>query len=366
MRIALMTSVKGWRGSAASYAKLALGLIHRGHAAHLIAASERLAARYEEEGLPVTLIPARNTGPQEIRALSRVFRGLKAEAVVVDTPRDLRLSAWAGLLHPARIVYRYNLNYRPARSHLADRLYLRRVSAFAFQSRFIQDDALRQQPWIRRRTRFHIPNGYDTVRFSRSPAEGAAFRRQWDIPANAPIVVTTAKLERNKGHEIAIEALSKLHRNGLELIYVICGDGSRDASLRALASQLGLPVRFTGLLDVESVVAALSAADVMLHPSIQEIFPNSVGEAMSCACAVVAADAGGTGELLGRDGRTGALVPPHDSEALANVVGELLQNPRRRASMGAMARQRIALEFNLERMVAGYEAALRQVAGARE
>ena len=81
---------------------------------------------------------------------------------------------------------------------------------------------------------------------------------------------------------------------------------------------------------------------------------------------MVAADAGGTGELLGRDGRTGALVPPHDSEAMANVVGELLQNPRRRASMGAMARQRIALEFNLERMVAGYEAALRQVAGARE
>jgi glycosyltransferase involved in cell wall biosynthesis len=255
------------------------------------------------------------------------------------------------------------LNYRPARSHLADRLYLRRVSAFVFQSRFIQDDALRQQPWIRRLTRFHIPNGYDTARFSRSPAEGAAFRRQWDIPANALIVVTTAKLERNKGHEIAIEALSKLHRNGLELIYVICGDGSRDAALRAFASQLGLPVRFTGLLDIDGVIAALSAADVVLHPSIQEIFPNSIGEAMSCACAVVAADAGGTGELLGRDGRTGALVPPGDSETMAVVVGELLQEPGRRTSMGAMARQRIEVEFSLERMVAGYEAALRQVAG---
>src|SRR3954466_953570 len=338
MRIALMTSVKGWRGSAASYAKLALGLIHRGHAAHLIAASQHLAARYEEEGLPVTLIPARNTGPQEIRALSHVFRGLKAEAVVVDTPRDLRLSAWAGLLEPARIVYRYNLNYRPARSHLADRLYLRRVSAFVFQSRFIQDDALRQQPWIERLTRFHIPNGYDIVRFSRLPAQGSAFRRRWDIPANVPIVVTTAKLEQGKGHETAIKALSKLHRNGLELIYVICGDGSREAALRAFASGLGLPVRFTGLLDVDSIIAALSAADMMVHPSVQEIFPNSVGEAMSCACAVVAADAGGTGELLGGDGGTGALVRPGDPEAMAKVVGELLQDPHKRARIGAAAR----------------------------
>src|SRR4051795_7710851 len=181
MRIGLMTSVKGWRGSAASYGKLALGLIQRGHGAHLIVASQGLAARYEEEGLPVTLIPARNTGPLEVRALSRVFRALNVEAVVVDTPRDLRLSAWAALLQRAKLVYRYNLNYRPARSHLADRLFLRRVSAFVFQSRFIQDDALRQQPWIERLTRFHIPNGYDTARFSRSPAEAAAFRRRWDI-----------------------------------------------------------------------------------------------------------------------------------------------------------------------------------------
>ena len=175
--------------------------------------------------------------------------------------------------------------------------------------------------------------------------------------------MTTAKLERNKGHEIAIEALSKLHRNGQELIYVICGDGSRDAALRAFASQLGLPVRFTGLLGVDSVIAALSAADVVLHPSVQEIFPNSVGEAMSCASAVVAADAGGTGELLGRDGKTGALVPPGNSETMAGVVGELLQDPSRRASMGVMARQRIEVEFSLDRMVAGYESALRQVAG---
>ena len=87
---------------------------------------------------------------------------------------------------------------------------------------------------------------------------------------------------------------------------------------------------------------------------------------MSCACAVVAADAGGTGELLGRDGKTGALVPPEDSETMAAVVGELLQDPGRRASMGVMARQRIELEFSLERMVAGYESALRQVAGERE
>jgi len=56
-------------------------------------------------------------------------------------------------------------------------------------------------------------------------------------------------------------------------------------------------------------------------------------------------------------------VPPGDSETMAGVVGELLQDPGRRTAMGAMARRRIEVEFSLERMVAGYEAALRQVAG---
>ena len=74
MQIALLTSANGWRGSGASYAKLARGLGERGHVAHLVTAAERLTSRVAAMELPVTEIPGRNTGPREIGALLRVLR----------------------------------------------------------------------------------------------------------------------------------------------------------------------------------------------------------------------------------------------------------------------------------------------------
>jgi glycosyltransferase involved in cell wall biosynthesis len=144
-------------------------------------------------------------------------------------------------------------------------------------------------------------------------------------------------------------------------VYVVCGNGFREAELRELAIAGGLPARFTGLLEIDQLIAAMSAADLVLHPSVQEIFPNAVGEAMSCARPVVAADAGGTGELMGRDGSTGILVPPGNPEAMAEAVSALVQDPARRDSLGFAARRRIQLEFPLERMITGYEDALRRI-----
>nr|MBA3894862.1 hypothetical protein [Gemmatimonadales bacterium] len=137
MRVALLSSANGWRGSGASYAKLARGLGERGHVAHLVTAVPRLTSRLAAMDLPVTEIHGRNTGPREVWALLRVLRRIRADAVVVDTPRDVRLAAYATLLHPARIVYRYNLNYRRARTDLMERAYLRRVAACIYQSGYI-------------------------------------------------------------------------------------------------------------------------------------------------------------------------------------------------------------------------------------
>jgi glycosyltransferase involved in cell wall biosynthesis len=361
MRIALLTSAAGWRGSGASYAKIARGLGERGHVAHLVTTSSRLTARFEKEGLRVSEIPGRNTAPREVRALWRELRRLGAEAVVVDTPRDLRLSAYATLLHRAPIVYRYNLNYRRPRNHLADRLYLARVTACIYQSRFIQENALQHAPWLARVGGYRIPNGYDTGRFAARSAAGSAFRQRWDIRPDIPVVLTSAKLASNKGHDVAIAALDRVRRAGQDLVYLVCGDGTREAELRALAAGSGLSARFTGLLDIDEMVAALSAADLVLHPSPQEIFPNAVGEAMACSRAIVAVDAGGTGELLGNDGSTGVLVPPERPDMMAAAIAGLLSDPARRNSLGSAARRRIEAEFPLRLMIDRYEAALRQV-----
>lgn len=365
MRIALLTSAKGWRGSAVSYAKIGRGLAERGHQTHLITASPALTARMAAEQLPVTEIPGGNTGPREVKALWRVLVARATEAVVVDTPRDLRLAALATLFHPARILYRYNLNYRAPRNHLADRLYGRRVDACVFQSEFIQNTATEKEPWVRRVPGYRVPNGFDTVRFAPGPSAGEVFRRKWNIPPKALVVLTSAKLERDKGHTAALVALNRVRHEMADLIYVICGNGAREEELRRLAAATEVSVCFTGLLDLDELIGGLNAADLVIHPSLQEIFPNAVGEAMACARPVIAADAGGTAELMGHDGSAGVLVPPNDPESLARETAALLRDADRRARLGAAARCRIESEFTLGRMIDGYEAALERVIGGQ-
>lgn len=363
MRLALLTSANGWRGSGVSYAKIARGLLDRGHEVHLVTSVPRLTERLARFELPVTELPGRDTGPREVAALAGLLRRAGIQAVLVDTPRDVRLAAYATLFRRARIVYRYNLNYRRPRTDLMDRIYLSRVAALIYQSHWIREEALAFVPRLARKPAFRIPNGYDVRLFAPRPEAGARFRAANGIPADAFVVLTLAKLARHKGQEVAIAALDRVRRDGRPVIYVACGDGAREGELREFAASLALPTLFTGLLDHEGVVGALAAADLVVHPSLREIFPNAVGEAMACACPVVAADGGGTAELVGRDGTAGVLVPPEDPDAMALAIARLIEEPERRAAMGLAARERIATEFPLARMIDGYERALSEAIG---
>lgn len=363
MRILLLTSAAGWGGSATSYAKLVRGLRERGHLAHLVAPPSDLTRRLRAGGNPVTEVAGRSSGLRAAWTVRRLLRRIDAQVVVADTPRDVRIAAHATLLHPARIVYRYNISGRRRPLSPVGRWYLRRIAACVYQSEYVRREAEANASPLARKPWFHVPNGYDTGRFAPDGERGAAFRARHGITPASAVVLTAAKLTRDKGHRVAITALGQVRRSGADVVYLICGAGHREAELRELALAHDLPTIFTGPLGRDEMAAALSAADLVVHPSLHEIFPNAVGEAMACGRPVVAADAGGTAELLGRDGSAGTLVPPRDATALAQAVMALLRDPALRARMGAAARLRIETEFPLSRMIDGYHAALAEIAG---
>jgi glycosyltransferase involved in cell wall biosynthesis len=366
LRVALVISAPGWRGSGASFAKVAQGLTERGHDVLVLTGAPRLTARFVEEGLRVRQLPMRDTGPREVWSLLREFRRHGSGVAMADGTRDLRLCAYAALPLRIPLVYRFNLNHRRARNHLMDRVYFRRVRSLVFQSQFARTLAYRQSPWMRGTPAPQIPNGYDTARFAPDPAAGRAFRASLGISPEATVVVTPGKLARNKGHDVAFDALQRLAGSGhAPGAYVVLGDGIREQELKTLARDLGIPTWFTGFLAPEGVAAALNAADLVVHPSSQEIFPNAVGEAMACGRPVVAMDSGGTPELVGTDGTAGVLVPPRDPAALTQAIGALLADDGRRAALGAAARARILQTFPLRRMIDGYEQVFAQLVQAR-
>jgi len=103
-------------------------------------------------------------------------------------------------------------------------------------------------------------------------------------------------------------------------------------------------------------------------PSYYETFGISVIEAMAFGLPVVATNVGGLPEVV-EDGVTGILVPPGDSEALAEGLIRLLSDADLRRRMGRAGQDRVRSEFTVDRIVdqtlAVYESVIRNARVSR-
>jgi glycosyltransferase involved in cell wall biosynthesis len=102
--------------------------------------------------------------------------------------------------------------------------------------------------------------------------------------------------------------------------------------------------------DVPDVICSF---DIFVLPSQSEGISNTILEAMACGLPVIATAVGGNGELVVHD-ETGSLVPPLDSEALAEALLRYAEDPALRLRQGRAGRQRIEAGFSLDRMMERY------------
>jgi hypothetical protein len=145
-------------------------------------------------------------------------------------------------------------------------------------------------------------------------------------------IVLVTRLSPRKGVDVALEAVAELRSAGRDVSLEICGSAYPGYEwfadqLRARAAEADLTgaVHFAGY--VSPVVGALAGAEVVIAPSLGESFGNAAVEAMLAGRPLVASDVQGLAEIVD-DGRTGLLVPPGDSAALAAAIARLLDDPQ--------------------------------------
>src|SRR5207247_1768501 len=164
-----------------------------------------------------------------------------------------------------------------------------------------------------RRKMIVIGHGVDATA---RPATREEARRSLGLPQQGPLIGAVGRLSPEKGQNVLLQALPSVLAAFPQAACVLAGEGPARAALEAEARRLGIGDRvvFLGLRrDVPMVLAAL---DLFVQPSIYEGFGLSLLEAMAAGLPVVASRVGGIPELI-EDGRTGLLVPPQDSMALA-------------------------------------------------
>ena len=121
-------------------------------------------------------------------------------------------------------------------------------------------------------------------------------------------------------------------------------------------------VIFTGFL--ENPARVYPVLDLYVSASQKEGLPLSLVEAMCSGLAVVATDVPGHRDVV-THGKTGLLVPPNDSAALADAILSLISDPARRSAMGKAGRRRALDEFGIGLMVEATAAIYRRARAAR-
>lgn len=193
--------------------------------------------------------------------------------------------------------------------------------------------------------------------------DGEAFSGPRDDSREASArLLFVGRLVEKKGLEVLLRALRSV-RAGWTLTVV--GDGPLRAGLEKEAQ--GLPVTFVGQLGRPELAAAYASHGLVVVPSVhaasgdQDGLPVAMLEAMAAGCAVVASDMPGLREAI-EDRVSGLLVPPGDSDALAGILGRLLEDPEEGRRLGTAARARADL-FSVRRRGEQYVELLRRVAG---
>jgi glycosyltransferase involved in cell wall biosynthesis len=202
---------------------------------------------------------------------------------------------------------------------------------------------------------FVVPHALDLSGDTVAPPDGTA-----------PLVGYVGRLSPEKGVRYFVESMPLIRRRFPAARFAIVGDRPDAAGLRRRTGELGLDPQEIFWGQRQNAAALLGTFVVVVIPSLEESFSMVALEAMRAARPAVASAVGGLPEVV-RDGRTGLLVPPGCSRALANAVSLLLANRVLRHQLGKRGRQVLHAEHGpdamVERTLQAYQAALAEQRG---
>ena len=217
--------------------------------------------------------------------------------------------------------------------------------------------------WLSRRTDCLITINEEDYAFARrklkakqvARVHGVGCETSKFIPARAkqtetPALIYIAELNANKNQELLLRAMSTILARFPGARLRLVGPDHFNGAYQRLSRDLRIAhaVEFTG--ERQDIPALLAESDLAVASSLREGLPVNVMEAMAASLPVVASDNRGHRELV-RSGLTGDIVPPGDVAGFAEAVIQLLEDPARRAEMGAAGRERCR-EYALERVLA--------------
>jgi glycosyltransferase involved in cell wall biosynthesis len=185
------------------------------------------------------------------------------------------------------------------------------------------------------------------------------------VREDLPLVLTVARIERQKNFDTLLEAIRILKTgraaSGRRFRYVVAGGGPLLEHFRARSRRLRVDdvVTFLGSLPHEQLRDLYGKASFLVHIPLDEPFGLVPLEAALCGKTSIVSDHGGPAEVV-VDGKTGLHVDALDPVAVAGKMEHLLDHPETAVRMGESARSRVEEFYSWEGFVDAFEEGLKR------
>ena len=229
-------------------------------------------------------------------------------------------------------------------------------------------ELLRGRCGLRRSKGRFIPggSGVDVNEYSPGTRDSDAatkLRESLDIPKEAFVAMFVGRLQLDKGLVEFVEAARLLKKKRRDIVFVMVGapdPGNKRSVPEQMLAQWKTEgdVVFTGRR--EDVPDLMTIANTVTTPTFyREGLPRTLLEAAATGLPLIGTDMPGVREAINtkntkKNGVNGILIPPRDSQALANAVEELADDPEKSERYGTESLTRARNEFDHKRVVGKY------------
>lgn len=168
------------------------------------------------------------------------------------------------------------------------------------------------------------------------------------------MILFVGRLEERKGIGYLVEAIPKVAKIIPNVRFVVLGDDTNNGKgQKSVLAELTESIRrdncqqyveFIPRVPLAELAKYYRSADICVVPSVYDNSPYTCLEAMSCGKAVIGTSSGGTQEYIVH-GESGVIIPPRDSDSIANALIGLVKDGEERSRLGKNARARVLEKF---------------------
>ena len=318
----------GWGGQEIRILTESQGMMERGHNVSILCPSHApIFAEAKERGIPVFPLPIAKKTIKGLLATINYLKKNPADVINTHSSTDSWMVSLAKLFSGGKFaIVRTRHVSAPINNHFTTRWLYTKAAEHIVTTGIKLKETLVNDNSFPEHMITSIPTGIDTSIFK--PDDKQAARAELKLPQDKTIIGILATLRSWKGHKYLVDAIAQLKQNtGKDDIHLlIVGDGPQRENLEKQIAELGIKEITTMPGNQKNPYKWLQAMDIFTLPSYaNEGVPQGLMQAMLTKLPVISTPVGSITEIIEND-KTGLIINPEDTNALAEAIKSLLES----------------------------------------